>query len=146
MPYNAPAAAKRDGILFANRRAMATMQDKVLNLGYSVGQPSYGYGALLARRFDFPGVRCYGIADYRAPAVRFRRFEADGRLADARCCRYASRWARHEIVSIGAIPPNAQEAVAVSSRAKIAVIILMPVIALLPVRYVSVQFKNNHRE
>jgi hypothetical protein len=34
-------------------------------------------------------------------------------------------------------PPNAQEAVAVSSTAKIAVIIPMPVIVLLPVRYVS---------
>jgi hypothetical protein len=43
-------------------------------------------------------------------------------------------------------PPNAQEAVAVSSRTKIEVIIPMPVIALLPVRYVSVQFKNNHRK
>jgi hypothetical protein len=43
-------------------------------------------------------------------------------------------------------PPNAQEAVAVSSRAKIAVIAPMPVIALLSVRYLSMQFKNNHRE
>jgi hypothetical protein len=42
--------------------------------------------------------------------------------------------------------PNAQQAVAVRSRAKITAIIPVPVIALLPVRYVSIQFKNNHSE
>jgi hypothetical protein len=45
-----------------------------------------------------------------------------------------------------AIPPNAKEAVAVSSRAKIAVIIPLPAIELPPVRYASTQIKNNHRE